>query len=295
MKATLGLANGDVPRDPELFTHELADRWHKSGIGCLSVALPQPHAELSLRMLRDVCTLLADSSVRVSQFAGVNANLVHPDDDVQQASLAKVAAAVPAAEAIGARMILSGSGSRSPVWQQHFYGPDAANFTAAAEDRLVEGLTQVAQIIDGTELTYVVECHQLTTMRSPATVLRVLDRVDHPQVKANFDPVNMLDTAFAAYTNGERMAEMVDMVGDRYAPSCHVKDIGITTELACVALELPPGQGLIDLPALFAAAGRLGESVDLIVEHLSGVAATAAVEYVRDAAIMAGVELLEGC
>lgn len=295
MHAVLGLANGGVPNDPAAFNRELTESWRQRGIGCLSVALPRPHTELSRTALRDLRRLLADSAIRVSQFANVNANLVHPDPQVRSAALDRVAAAIPAADALGARMILSGPGSCNPMWTEHFYGPDSLNYAPETEDRLVDSLTRIAELIDDTALIYTIECHQLTTMRSPAVIRRILDRVDHPRVVANFDPVNMIDSAFAAYTNADRIPEMVQVMGPRYGPSCHVKDIAVCAEFVYVSREVAPGEGLIDLDTIFAAASQLPGPVDLIVEHLSSDDAHAAVELVRTRALAAGVELTGGC
>lgn len=295
MKAVLGLANGGVPSDPSEFTRELVESWRQRGIGCLSTALPRPHDDLSLGMLHDLRALLADSAVRVSQFANVNANLVHPDPDARYASIARVAAAVRPAQAVGARMILSGPGSCSPDWQNHFYGPDGENYSPESEDRIVDSLTRIAKIIDDTDLIYTIECHQLTTMRSPAVIRRVLDRVDHPRVVANFDPVNMLDCAYAAFTSAERIPEMIEVIGPRYGPSCHVKDIAVLPEFVYASREVAPGEGLIALTTIFDAVAGLPAPVDLIVEHLSTEAAPAAVELVRTAALAAGLEFIDGC
>lgn len=295
MKAVLGLANGGVPSDPSLFTRELAEDWRTRGVGCISTALPRPHDQLPIDVLRDLRALLADSAVRVTQFANVNANLVHPDQDVRDASVERVAAAVRPAQTLGARMILSGAGSCSPAWQDHFYGPDGENFSPEAEDRVVDSLTRIAKIISGTDMMYAVECHQLTVMRSPEVIRRILDRVNDPQVVANFDPVNLLDSAYAAYTNAERIPEMIDMMGPRYGPSCHVKDITVLPEFVYVSREVPPGKGLIALNTIFDAVAHLPGPVDLIVEHLSADDAPAAVEMVRTGALAAGIELINGC
>ena len=290
----LGVANGDVPSDPEGFTAELARSWRSRGLSCVAVGFARPAAQIGIELARAVRNLLADEGIRVSEFAGVNANLVHPDPDVRAEAVERVRAAVGPASALGVRCINSGPGSCSPLWPESFYCPDAGNFTQEAEDRAVDTLTRIAAVIDDSELVYTVECHQLTTMRSPAVIRRVLDRVDHPRVMANFDPINLLDSAYAAFTNAERIPEIIDTVGPRYAQTCHVKDVVVTDAMPFESHEAPPGRGLVKIETIFAAAQRLpgNEQIDLIVEHLDPQNAEASVEEVRQRALAAGIPLV---
>lgn len=289
----LGMANGDIPEDPVAFTPDLVRSWRERGIACLAVRFGRPNDAISLDVLARLRTALANEGIRVSQFVGVNANLVHPDPVVRADAVRRVQRAVPGATEVGARAIQSGAGTCSPTWWQNFYRPHAGNFASEAEDSAVETLSRIGEVIGDADLLYTIECHQLCTFRSPEVIRRILDRVDHPKIKANFDPVNMLDTAYAAYTSAERIAEMVEIVGPRYAPTCHIKDIGVGDEMPLHTNELPPGQGLIDIDTIFAAAQRLpGDgTVDMLVEHLSVGDSAAGVEFARQAAIRLGIQL----
>lgn len=290
----LGIANGDVPSDPEGFTTELARSWRARGLACVAVGFARPADQISVDLMRSVRSLLSDQGIQVSEFAGVNANLVHPDLQVRDQAVERVRAAIGPASALGVRCINSGPGSCSPRWRESFYCPDAGNFTAEAEDRAVDTLRKIARVIDDSDLTYTVECHQLTTMRTPAVIRRVLDRVDHPRVMANFDPINLLDSAYAAFTNADRIPEIIDTVGPRYAQTCHVKDVVVTDAMPFESHEAPPGHGLVAIETIFAAAQRLPgqERVDLIVEHLDPRNAAASVEVVRERALAAGIPLV---
>ena len=286
----LGIANGDVPSDPAGFSPELASSWRARGLACVAVGFATPAGEISVALMRDTRSMLADAGISVTEFAGVNANLVHPDADVRADAVRRVQAAVAPASALGARYINSGPGSCSPGWRESFYRADRENFTAAAEDRAVDTLSRIAEVIDDTDLEYAVECHQLTTMRSAEIIRRVLDRVDHPRVLANFDAINLLDSAFAAFTNVERIPEFVATVGPRYAPTCHLKDVVVTDAMPFESHEAPPGKGLVAIETILAAASDLpGDGpVDVIVEHLDPENAAASVQLVRERAAAAG-------
>jgi sugar phosphate isomerase/epimerase len=260
----------------------------------VAVGFARPAAEVSVELMRDVRAMLSDEGIHVSEFAGVNANLVHPDPAVREQAVERVRAAVGPASALGAACVNSGPGSCSESWRESFYRPDTGNFTPEAEDRAVDTLTRIARVIEDTDLVYTVECHQLTTMRSATIIRRVLDRVDHPRIRANFDPINLLDSAYVAFTNAERIPEFIDTVGPRYAHTCHVKDVIVTDEMPFESHEAPPGQGLVRSETIFAAAQRLpgDQPVDLIVEHLDPKNAEASVELVRQRALEAGITLI---
>jgi len=290
----LGIANGDVPSDPEGFSVESARSWRASGLACIAVGFSQPASEIDVRVMRETGAMLTDEGISVTEFAGVNANLVHPEADVRADAVRRVQAAVAPASALGARYINSGPGSCSPNWQESFYRADAQNFTAEAEDRAVDTLTRIAQVIDDSDLMYAIECHQLTTMRSAEIIRRVLDRVDHPRLFANFDPVNLLDSAYAVFTNEDRIGEFVATVGPRYADTCHVKDVIVTDAMPYESHEAPPGQGLVAIETIFAAAAQLpGEgAVHLIIEHLDPESATESVRLVRQRAEALGIKFV---
>jgi sugar phosphate isomerase/epimerase len=129
-------------------------------------------------------------------------------------------------------------------------------------------------------------------MRSSEVIREILDSVDSPSITANFDPVNLLDSAVAVFDSASRMLHMVDTVGPRYGPSCHVKDIRLTNEFVCHILEVPPGEGVLDYEGYFLAASKLPGPTALIVEHLSPEQSIEGVRFVREMAVANGIELL---
>lgn len=291
MAMLLGLANGNVPRNPEGFSADLIEGWARQGIRCLATSFAQPHEVVKAAAPR-LRERLADSGIHVAQYAGVNANFVHTDPEVRRAGRESVRVAIGAAHALGATMISSGCGTNSDDYVANFYAPHPLNYSVAARDRLVAELREIAPIVEDAGLLYTIECHQLSVMRSPEVIRDVLDEVDSPVVVANFDPVNLLDSAVAVFDNARRMQEMADVVGPRYGPSCHIKDVLLSTDFVCRIIEVPPGDGVLDYPAFFEAASRLPGPTPLIVEHLDPSRSIEGIRYVRESALACGVELL---
>lgn len=291
MAMYLGLANGDIPNEPAGFTAPLIARWAEMGIRSLSVHFVAGPAAVR-GDAPDVRARLADGGIHVAQMAGVNANFVHASPEVRAEAHRRVLAAIPTAVALGATMISSGAGTSRDDWQQNFYAPHADNYSERAKADLIEGLRGIAPHIEEAGISYTIECHQLSAMRSPEAIREILDAVDSPVITANFDPVNLLDSAVAVFDNAARMAHMIDVVGPRYGASCHLKDVAVTDEFVCRILEVQPGEGVLDYDAFFEQVRRLPDGSALIVEHLTPERSAEGVRYVRERALAAGIELL---
>lgn len=301
----LGLANGDIPADPRQFTPELVRGWADRGIRCLAFGFPMPHDEVAAAA-GELGPLLDDHGIHVSQYVGINAHLSATDPARRADGIARIRSAIPAAKALDTTMMQSGVGTNAigadaSGNQHHHYTPHPDNYSSAARDGLVAALREVATIVEDEGLTFSMECHQLTTMRSAEVIRSVLDEVDSPNIVANFDPVNLLDSAVAVYDNAARMRAMADLLlpeggVPRYGPSCHVKDVVLGSNLTCHIDEAPPGHGVLDLPVLLELAQRLPAGrrggAALIVEHLGPDASYAGIDLVREAAVAHGVELL---
>lgn len=309
----LGLANGDVPKDPYAFTPALARAWSERGVRCLAVGFREvPQAETA-RAAVELRPLLTDHGIHISQYVGINAHLAHVDPGRRADGIRRIREAVPAARALDATMMQSGVGTNAVAGlgtpplpppsgePHHHYAPHPDNYSPAARDGLVAALREVATMMADEGMVFSLECHQLTTVRSARVIRDVLDEVDSPAVVANFDPVNLLDSATAVYANAARMREMADVLLPpdgvaRLGPSCHVKDVVLRRGLVCHIDEEAPGAGVLDLPVLLELAQRLPagrrDGAALIVEHLAAGSAHAALDHVREAALAQGVELL---
>jgi len=287
----LGLADGDIPRNPAAFSEARIADWAALGIRCLSVNFAAGPTGV-LNEVADLRSRLADSGIHVAQMAGVNANFVHASPEVRAEAHRRVLAAIPTAVELGATMISSGAGTSRDDWQQNFYAPHADNYSDRAKADLVEGLRGIAPHIEAGGIHYTIECHQLSAMRSPEVIREVLDAVDSPAITANFDPVNLLDSAVAVFDNAARMRHIMDVVGPRYGASCHLKDVAITDEFVCRMLEVQPGEGVLDYDVFFEVVRRLPDGSALIVEHLTADRSAEGVRHVRELAIAAGIELL---
>lgn len=285
----LGLAGAIVPSDPQQITPSWARRIASRGVSALVTHLRPPPEELvgnpSLR-IRDV---LGDAGIRIVQAAGFNPDLVHPDEAFRLAEIERLRGCFEVSCDLGAEMLITGCGSLHP---EHHYGPDARNHHPQTHERLVDSLVRVAPLAEENDVIFALECHVMTTLSTPAAIKEILDAVDSPWIRANFDPVNMLGSLPEMYDNASVMERMWEVVGGHYACSAHIKDVVARAEFVLHIDEVAPGKGLLDLPTFFAVCQRLGDNPAVIVEHLPVDEVAQALEVVRDAATRAGVNFV---
>jgi len=266
MSMRLGLANGPLPATSDGFTAELADQLQGWGIHALALHLQDADVIVggAGRRVRD---LLAARDIRVVQSTGFAPNLVDPDPDVRREAHARIRRGLAAAEALGAVMVNTGVGSYHPTFA---YGPHPANHTSVAVDTLVENLRVLCGEAQDRGLLLSLEPHVQTTISDPDTIAAIAAAVDHPALRVNFDPVNLVGTLPEVFDAAAAIGRMGARMGSFLGPSAHVKDIRPLPELVLHLAEVSPGEGYVDWAAYFEVCRSLGEGAALIVEHLHG-------------------------
>jgi L-ribulose-5-phosphate 3-epimerase len=245
----------------------------------------QPSPEAVAVDAKRVRSLLADHGISIVQATGYNPQLTHPDDAVLATELDRLRAAFGTARLLGSEMIISGCGSRHP---SHFYGPHPDNHTPATRDRLIGSLRRVVPWAQDSGVILALECHVTTALDTPEHIREIIESVDSPWVRANFDPVNLLGDFQKVWHNADAMRHMWQTLGACYAKSAHIKDVVADEGFVVHISEAAPGQGFLDLDVFFDVVSNLGEDAAVIVEHLPADQALAAITYVKQAAAQRG-------
>jgi sugar phosphate isomerase/epimerase len=286
VRLRLGVSGGPVPRDPVKVTDALAADLASLGVTVLTTHFqPTPDA-VAGEPARRVRQVLAAHGMSVIQATGYNPQLTHSDNEVRRGELERLKCAFDAARDLGAEMIISGCGSRHPT---AFYGPHPDNHSPETRQRLIDSLRLVAPWAEASGVVLALECHVTTALDTPEHIREVIDDVDSPWVRANFDPVNLLGDFKRVWANGQAMRDMWRTLGQRYIKSAHIKDVVAEPELVVHISEAPPGQGMLDFDAFFEVVCNLGEGTAVIVEHLPEDQARAAIEVVKAAATQRGL------
>lgn len=205
--------------------------------------------------------LLADEGVRLFQVTGYWQNLVTPDEGQRQAAVRTVQAALRLAGWLGARGIDTGPGSVNPdgPWFPH---PD--NWTAQARRQLVRSLRECAPAAEDAGVFLSLEGHQLVTLETAEITREVLDAVDSPWVRSDYDSANWI-TRETVYNTTAAINHHFDVLGS-YIVSCHAKDVWLENKLALHLQDGCPGLGHVDFRTLLRRMESLSPDYPVIVE-----------------------------
>jgi sugar phosphate isomerase/epimerase len=282
----LGVSGGPVPRLPSDVDPALAADLSGLGIRVLTTHFQPTPEDVGGEPARRVRAILAEYGISIVQATGYNPQLTAADDAILVGELARLHRAFGTARDLGAEMIISGCGSRHAT---HFYGPHPDNHAPATRERLIASLRRVVPFAEDTGVVLALECHVTTALDTPEHIREVLDAVDSPWVRANFDPVNLLGSFDAVWSNGPAMRHMWNVLGARYTRSAHIKDVVADPDLVVHISEAPPGDGFLDLDVFFEVCSSLGSDTAVIVEHLPADKARTAIEFVKQAARARGI------
>lgn len=206
-------------------------------------------------------SLLADEGVQLFQTTGYWQNLVTSDETARAQSVKVLQAALKLAGWMGARGIDTGPGSMNPAgpWFPH---PD--NWTPRAEVQLIKSLKECAQDAEDAGVFLSLESHSLVTPRTPEIAARILDAVDSPWVRCDYDSANWITLETIYDTTGALHAHF-DLLG-KHICSAHAKDIWVENKLAIHLQDGCPGQGVMDFATLFSRLEALDPDYPAIAE-----------------------------
>ena len=258
-----GVSGDLIPRNMDDITPALAARVKDLGFsGIFSrFAENDPHATTREQCAR-VRAILDDAGLAMYQCTGYWQCLIHPDEAARREAVRTLQAALRVAGWLGARGIDTGPGSMSPrgPWFPH---PD--NWTTTARRQLIASLRECAPVAEDCGVFLSMEGHQLVTLDSAETMRAILDEVDSPRVKCDWDPVNWI-TLQTVYTTGAAMERMVAVLGSQIV-SAHAKDVAIEDRLVVHIDNVAAGEGILDYPTFFRLLEDLDPAYPLIVEN----------------------------
>ena len=244
----LGMSGCFLPTDMNEMTPELCRRVRAAGFSGIFTRF-RDNEPLSARRedAQRLKSLLADEGVLLFQTTGYWQNLVTSDEAARGQSVRVLQAALQLASWMGARGIDTGPGSMNPAgpWFPH---PD--NWTAKAEVQLVKSLRECAKAAADAGVLLSLESHQLVTPRTPEIAARILDAVDSPSVRCDYDTANWISLE-TVYDTGRALNAHFDLLG-RHICSAHAKDIWVENRLAVHLQDGCPGKGEMNFSTLFA-------------------------------------------
>ncbi|WP_332643543.1 sugar phosphate isomerase/epimerase family protein [Aeromicrobium sp.] len=285
----LGLGQGLVPEDPDELTPQRASQISQLGVTRIMTHFAVAPGGLGGDRGKTLAETLDNAGLGIVQYGGFGPRLVSPDARIAAHDIGIIAEAMSSAQTVGAEAMLFGCGSHHPTFS---YGPDPRNHTQETRDRLVRNLAILARHAEDAEMPVSLEAHLLTTLDTPEHVREILDAVDSPWIRANYDPVNFLGSLEAVFSSGEVAESAAATLGPRLAPSAHIKDVVVEPDLVLKISEAAPGTGVMDLPAVLRACRHLPSDATLLVEHLGVRESAAALRCVQELGAEHGVRFI---
>ena len=264
-----GMSGCFLPDDMDAVTPEMCRRVRELGFGGIFTRFsrnnPNDTARARAERLRQV---LADNGVGLFQVTGFWQNLITPDEPARRAAVQTLQAALRLAGWMGARSVDTGPGSMHPDAEkvQHYgaWYPHPDNWTATSRRQLVKSLRECARAAEDAGVILSVEGHQLVTLESAEVTREVLDEVDSPWVRSDYDSANWI-TRETVYDTGAAVDHHFDVL-EKHIISCHAKDIWIENKLALHLQSGCPGKGLMDFRTLFRRMEALNPDYPVIAE-----------------------------
>lgn len=233
-------------------------------------------------------SLLADEGVKLYQSTGYWQNMITPDETARQEAARTVRAALQLAGWMGARGIDTGPGSMNPAgpWYPH---PD--NWTASARRQLVKTLKECVSAAEDAGVFLSLESHQLVTLKTPEITLEILDEIDSPWVRCDYDSANWI-TLETVFDTTSALNHHFDLLG-RHIVSAHAKDIWIENKLAVHLQDGCPGKGNMDFKTLFRRIEALSPDYPVIAEGNSTEELPAVARLFHDTARELGINVID--
>ncbi len=233
----------------------LLDRVAALGFGALHAHFPAGCDAALARRVRRACQGSGLDLAAVSGYA----NPLRPELAPMGATVAQLAGLIELLPVLGARRVVSWSGS----YAEGIGDAHAENQSEAAWEALRRHVDALFPLLDAAEGVLVLEPFFTHVLNTPERAAAFCAEVGSPYVRLVLDPPNLLPPAL-----WERQAELITAAVAtlaRYVGLVHLKDM----RLRDGQLDMPAaGQGLLDYPALLAAIARAELSAPLIIEHV---------------------------
>ncbi len=243
----LGMSGCFLPNDMNDLTAAMCQRVRATGFSGIFTRFrandPHTTTKETATRFRD---LLAGEGLRHFQATGYWQNMITPDESVRRETVRTVQAALRLAGWMGARGIDTGPGSMSTNGP---WFPHPENWTVSAERQLVKTLKECTAAAEDAGVFLSLESHQLVTLATPEITKAVLDEVDSPWVRCDYDSANWI-TLHTIYDTGTEVSRHFDMLGEHIV-SAHAKDVWIEDKLTVHIQDGCPGKGLMDFKTLF--------------------------------------------
>lgn len=195
---------------------------------------------------------------------GAWSNPISRDDETRRQAVDYCQRRLALADRIGARCCVNISGSRGEQWD----GPDPDNFSEDTYALIVDTVREIIDAVKPVRTVFALEMMPWALPDSADAYLSLVRSIDRPGFGVHFDPVNIISSPRAYYSNGDIIRDFFAKLGP-YIRNCHAKDILLRGTLTVRLDEVRPGLGRLDYRTFLAELNRLHPDTPLVIEHLA--------------------------
>ena len=234
------------------------------GFHGLGAHLTVPAGDIPRHRATAAVSVIADQGLDFLQLWGVYPCIISPDQTMRREGVRQAQDIVK----LAAHMGVPGAGVRptslNPRWE---WAPHPDNHKPETEDRLVKSLREILATAGDLDVNIVLEMHQTTTLNTPQTIKRVIERTESNRVRVNLDSVNFISGLQTAFHPAPVIDELFDILGP-YVDTVHVKDFYLEERFVVHISETVVGTGMMDLDTLLRRTHQLDPHGYVIIEHL---------------------------
>ncbi|MBZ0287710.1 MAG: sugar phosphate isomerase/epimerase [Anaerolineae bacterium] len=240
-------------------------RWASElGFHGLGAHLTVPAKTIADELAAQVQSCFADQKMPFLQVWGPYPCIISPDESVRKAGVEGARDIVRLAAKLGVRE----SGVRpTSLNPRGDWFPHHDNFRPETEDRLVKSLVEILETAEDLDIDIVLETHVTTTLNSPQTIRRVIERTGSKRLKLNLDPCNFVGDLQTAYNPAPMINELFDVLGE-FIATVHVKDYYLGEHFVVHISETVIGTGIMDFDTVLNCVQQVKPDGYVVIEHL---------------------------
>jgi sugar phosphate isomerase/epimerase len=190
--------------------------------------------------------------------------IISPDEAVRRAGVEGARALVR----LAAQMGVPESGVRpTSLSPRGDWWPHADNYKPETEDRLVRSLCEILETGEEYGIDIVLETHVTTTLNTPETIRRVIERTGSKRLKLNLDPCNFMGDLHTVFNQPALFDRLFDQLGP-YIATVHLKDFLLEDRFVVHITETVIGTGLMEWDTLLPMIERYRPGTYGVIEHL---------------------------
>ncbi|MBN8633821.1 MAG: sugar phosphate isomerase/epimerase [Anaerolineae bacterium] len=234
------------------------------GFHGIGAHLTVPASTISDETAARVKEVFANQRMPFLQLWGPYPCIITPDETVRRAGVEGARDLIR----LAAKMGVPESGVRpTSLSPRGEWWPHADNYKPETEDRLVRSLCEILETAEEYDITVVLETHVTTTLNTPETIRRVIERTGSKRLKLNLDPCNFVGDLQTAFNLPPMLQHLFDVLGE-YIATVHLKDFLLEDRFVVHITETVIGTGLMDFDTILRLVHQTKPDAYVVIEHL---------------------------